>query len=190
VIRNGVDDRVFNQTVSGRWGRRGRPRTYWDGVSPLRVIVSTWSTDENKGFADYEAIDERFAGRTDVRLALVGRTPDTTRFETFDVLRPQRRNALGTLLKRQHVLLQLARFETCSNALIEGINCGLPAVYLDSGSNAELAAPYGVEFTGDLDEAIGRLRSRYADIVRDIPDNPYRVSSVVDRYLAVLESVL
>lgn len=103
-------------------------------------------------------------------------------------LRPRRR--VAELLKRRHVLLQLAREETCSNALIEGINCGLPVVYLDSGSNAELAGDYGVEYRGDFADAVARVVERYDDIVARTHDNPYRISLVAPRYERVLQEAL
>jgi glycosyltransferase involved in cell wall biosynthesis len=189
VIHNGVDERVFNtRERPHRFSRRLVERGYWDGSEPLRVIVSTWSKDENKGFSDYREIDRRLSGRRDIELRIVGRVPSDTRFYAFDVIAPRRRLALAALLKRQHVLLQLARFETCSNALIEGINCGLPVVYLDSGANAEIADGYGVDYRGDLDEALARLRPRYGEIVAASLQNPYRIASVADAYLSVLRS--
>jgi hypothetical protein len=189
VVHNGVDEHVFNRSVR-RW-RFGpqRERGFWTGREPLRVVVSTWSTDENKGFPDYRAIDKHFVGRRDVELTLVGRVPDGENFTSFEILPPRRRNALATVLKRQHVLLQLARYETCSNALIEGINCGLPAVYLDSGSNAEVASRYGVPYEGDLDAALEQIRTSYREIVKSIPENPYRISLVATEYLALLDRV-
>jgi glycosyltransferase involved in cell wall biosynthesis len=189
VIPNGVDESLFNLDVK-RPFRAPRLRSFWNGSEPLRVVVSTWSTDENKGFPDYREIDARFAGRRDVELTLIGRVPSGTRFQTFRVVPPQRRRALAARLKEQHVLLQLARFETCSNALIEGINTGLPVVYLDSGANREMAAAYGEVYEGDLDDALERLSPRYEEIVGRIPANPYRISLVVDRYLELFERLV
>lgn len=126
-------------------------------------------------------------GRNGVVLELVGRKPPGLELQTVRHLRARRPPRLAEALKRRHVLLQLARHETSSNALIEGINCGLPLVYLDSGSNAELAAPYGVEYRGDLDEALGRIRSVYSEIVSRIEDNPHRMPLVAGRYKEVLE---
>jgi hypothetical protein len=188
VIHNGVDEDVFN-LLQPRLLKRSSLRKFWDGREPLRLIVSTWSTDENKGFPEYRRIDEELAGRTDVRIALVGRVPEGVGFRTFKVLPARPASALARVLRESHVLLQLARYETGSNALIEGINCGLPAIYLDSGSNAEIAADYGVEYRGDIAVALDAMRDRYRDVVGRIPSNPYRVRLVVDRYLELFERV-
>jgi hypothetical protein len=188
VIHNGVDERIFHPCSRGVLGWRARRQR--EARGQLRVIVSTWSTDENKGFSDYVAIDRELAGRTDVHVELVGRMPDGMAFSTIRYRGPKGARALARILRCSHVLLQLARFETCSNALIEGLNCGLPAIYLDSGSNRELAGAYGVPFEGDLDAAIAALTPRYAEIVERLPSNPFRASLVVPRYTDLLGEVV
>lgn len=187
VIYNGVDEAVFNTSVRVGWlRRRTAPRRWWDGRSPLRVLISTWSKDPNKGFEDYAAVDAALGSRRDVHVSLVGRVPDGLRFQRIQVHAPRGRDALARLLKQQHVLLQLARFETCSNALIEGINCGLPAIFLDSGSNAEIAQNYGVRYDGDWNAAVDAIRDQYSAITARVSHNPFRVSIVGPQYLGVV----
>jgi hypothetical protein len=91
------------------------------------------------------------------------------------------------LLKRAHVILQLSQNDTCSNALIEGLNCGLAAIYLDSGAHKELAGEYGVEYRGDWWAAVAAVKSGYRTFVER--PNPYRISVVGPQYLAVLRAV-
>ncbi len=50
VIHNGVDDSVFHPGPAGA-SRAPRPG------EPVRVAISTWSTDASKGFVHYAAID-------------------------------------------------------------------------------------------------------------------------------------
>jgi glycosyltransferase involved in cell wall biosynthesis len=188
VIHNGCDDELFNQMIPPRWLRRGRRRDYWNGSEPFRIVISSWSTDPNKGFDEYRRVDAALSGRRDLECWFVGRLPTGLRFRTIRAFaaRPARR--LAALLKRAHVVLQLARQETCSNALIEGINCGLPAVYLDSGSNKEIAGEYGAEYHGDITDAVLRVQQRYAQFVSRTQANPYRMSVVVDKYIDLFAS--
>lgn len=179
VIHNGVDETVFH----------GRGRSVRRPGEPWHVIVSSWSADDGKGFPEYRSIDTRLAGRADVRLTLVGRVPPDARFEHVRVLSARGPRRLASTLRRADVILQLAKWETCSNALLEGLSCGLPAVYLDSGANAEIAAPYGVAYEGDLFAALDSLDDRYDEIVASLQESPYRIGLVADRYLAVLEAV-
>lgn len=190
VIHNGVDERVFTSSDRSLHGRLRRGQPAWDGQGTLRLVISTWSADENKGFPEYREIDTALNGRRDVAITLVGRVPAGTTFRRIRVLRPRRPRALASVLRAHDALLQLARYETCSNALTEGINCGLPAIYLDSGANDEIAADYGVPYRGDLFEAVDRLRPRYRELVSRTPGNPYRMGIVGDRYLELFERVL
>lgn len=189
VVHNGVDEEIFTP-----WERRGplrrrrALRPFWDGRSPLRVVISSWSTDPNKGFEDYAAIDRALAGRDDVVLSFVGRLPDGLAFRNIRALEARPARALAALLRQNDVLLQLARYETCSNALIEGLNCGLPAIYLDSGANGEVADAYGVPYEGDFFAALDSVRRRYDELVARVLENPYRASTVVERYEAILRS--
>jgi glycosyltransferase involved in cell wall biosynthesis len=188
VIHNGVDEEIFN-VRRRRLLRGARRRAFWRRGEPIRVVISSWSSDENKGFPEYRRIDGLLAGRGDVHVTLVGRAPADAGFRHIRVLGPRGPRRLADVLRREHVVLQLAQWETCSNALLEGLNCGLPAVYLDSGANAEIAAPYGVAYEGDLFAALEALLPRYVEIVARLPENPYRIRLVADRYLEVLEAV-
>jgi glycosyltransferase involved in cell wall biosynthesis len=187
VIWNGVDETIFNPDA-GRfpWQRALRPRHRGE---PWRVVVSSWSADENKGFGEYRRIDEQLRGRDDVQVTIVGRVPPDARFRAIRVLGPRGHSRLASTLRRFHVILQLAQWETCSNALLEGLSCGLPAVYLDSGANAELAAPYGVAYDGDLVAALAALEPRYDEIVAGLRERPFRIAHAAGRYLEVLEAV-
>ncbi len=188
IIPNGVDERVFTTRPERRaWG--SRPHARWLPGEPLRVVVSTWSSDESKGFGLYRAIDDEGPGRNDVELTIVGRVPEGSRWSSFRVRGPRGPERLASLLRRHHVLLHLTEHESCSNALIEAINCGLPAIYLHSGANEEVARDYGVRWEVGLDEALDRLLPRYGEIVERIPQNPYRISLVARRYRDVLEAV-
>jgi glycosyltransferase involved in cell wall biosynthesis len=188
IIHNGVDESIFNQSVGLALHRRQRP--IWRPSEPLRVAISTWSTDPNKGFDDYALVDRSIASRDKLTVTLFGSVRAGVTFENVRAEGPYRRRRLASRLKEQHVLLQLARWETCSNALIEGINCGLPAIYLDSGSNKEIAELYGLEYTGDIGESVELMSERYADLQERTRTNPYRITLVAPRYLEVLESVL
>lgn len=181
VIRNATDPHLFHPPV-----RRTAPGA--DG--PVRVVISTWSTDPSKGFARYAEIDDALRGRTDVAVTLVGRVPDGMRLEAIRVVAPLPPPRLADELRRHDVLLALTEHESCSNALLEGLSCGLPAIYLDSGANREVAEPFGVAWGHDLDEALGRLLPRHAEIVAALEERPFAIEPIAERYRAVLEAVV
>ena len=61
----------------------------------------------------------------------------------------------------------------------------LQVIYLDSGANKELAAPYGVSFEGSLADAVAKLQKGYQTRLRNAPEHPYDIGPVADRYLEV-----
>lgn len=192
VIANGVDTTIFNQSVT-RWpcGQGGvRPRPSWDGKSVFRLAIVTWSKDPNKGFEEYLQFDEALDRMKDVEIWFIGRWPEDVRFRNIRTFSPRGHRRLAHLLKRCHGFLQMARFETCSNALLEAINCGLPAIYLDSGSAREIAADYGVEYRGSPQEAIVELMANYAELARRTRDNPYTIDRAAADYLRLLDTSL
>jgi len=66
----------------------------------------------------------------------------------------------------------------------------LPAIYLDSGSNRELAGQYGVPFSGDWPEDIDMLKAGYHAFVQKLRLMPYSIEKVADRYLEIFQMVL
>ncbi len=85
------------------------------------------------------------------------------------------------MLKSCHCLLQFAQDDTCSNAVLEAINRGLPIIYLDSGGTKEIAKEYGVEYKDSLLDAVERLKASYFSIIERIKDNPFKIEYVADK---------
>ena len=99
VIHNGADDQMFNREVRAGWlGLRRATRPFWDGASLFRIVISTWSSNENKGFGDYLEIDRLLDERGDVEVALVGRAPRDARFRRIRVFAPRSARRAATRL--------------------------------------------------------------------------------------------
>ncbi len=192
VILNGADTGVFNQSVTSWLPGFGnsRPRPYWNGSSTFRLAIVTWSMDLHKGFAEYQQFDAALERMRDVEIWFIGRCPPEIRFRNIRMFAARGHRRLAGLLKQCHGFIQMARFETCSNALIEAINCGLPAIYLDSGSAREIAVDYGVEYLGSAEGAITALMSRYDELAERTQSNPYAIDRVAAEYLNLINNVM
>jgi glycosyltransferase involved in cell wall biosynthesis len=171
VIRNTVDPRLFH--AQGRAPLGGR----------VRLIATSWSDNPAKGADVIKWLEgqldwERF------ELTFVGRSP--VAFERLSLIPPVTPAALAGILREHHVFVTASRHESCSNALLEALACGLPALYVDSGSNRELAGDAGLAFTEReelpelLEQVVGEWEERRAAI--SIP----RLEDVAERYLEVL----
>jgi glycosyltransferase involved in cell wall biosynthesis len=149
----------------------------------VRVIVTSWSDNPNKGadvlaWLDEHLDDERF------ELSFAGRTDQP--FRRIRMLGPIPLEPLAAELRRSDVYLAPSRNDPCSNALLEALASGLPAVYRASGGHPELVGEAGVSFDepeevpGALERLVAELEERRAAI--HVPS----LSDVADRYLEVL----
>ena len=150
---------------------------------PVRVIATSWSDNPNKG-AEVIAWLDRHLDHDRYELTFVGRSDKT--FEHVRVLGPIASEPLAAELRRSDVYLAPSRNDPCSNALLEALASGLPAVFRASGGHPELVGDAGVAFdepeevVAALDRLVFELDERRAAI-RVTP-----LADVADRYLEVL----
>ncbi|RED44285.1 glycosyltransferase [Aestuariispira insulae] len=189
VIRNGVDENIFNLFHPRWFGLKHEKRNYWDGKNPLKVLAVSWSCDPAKGFELYQKIDKEIAGRIDVQVTFVGRLPEGVMFENIPTNRPLPHRKLAEFYRSNHVLLFLGREETCSNTILEGMNCGLPVIFHPSGSSPENVGENGVAYEGNFFHCLESIKKNYHDMVERLEHNPYRISLVGPQYEDVLKRV-
>ena len=152
----------------------------------VRVIATSWSDNPNKGFdvlawldanLDHERYELTFAGSARKRRS--GTSVCSARFRPTQV---------ADELRRNDVYLAPSRNDPCSNALLEALACGLPAVFRASGGHPELVGEAELPFDepeevpAALDRLVAELDERRAAI-RIAP-----LADVADRYLEVLDA--
>jgi glycosyltransferase involved in cell wall biosynthesis len=149
----------------------------------IRVIASSWSDNANKG-GDVLTWLDRNLDPDRYELSFAGRTEDA--FERIRVLGPISTEPLADELRRSDVYLAPSRNDPCSNALLEALASGLPAVYRASGGHPELVGEAGVPFTepDEVADALDRLVAELDERRAAIHVSPIR--EVADRYLEVL----
>lgn len=172
LILNACDPTIFNRAQRLR-----------SPAERLRVIATSWSPSPGKGAAIYEWLD-RHLDHSRVELTFVGNCPVPLR--RVRVVPPLPSEQLADLLREHDVYLTASRNDPCSNALIEALACGLPAVYLDSGGHPELTGFGGLPFRTphEIPTILERVRTHY-----DLYRNLITVESMDDvcaRYLALL----
>ena len=151
VIHNGVDEAVFN-LEQRRFAAGRRRRSFWRTGEPLHVVISSWSSDENKGFPEYRRIDGQLGGRADVRVTLVGRAPDDAGFEHIRVRGPRGPRRLADTLRRGHVILAARQ---------------VGDVFQRAARRAQLRSPGGVP-------RLGRKRRDRGPVRRGVRGRPVR----------------
>jgi glycosyltransferase involved in cell wall biosynthesis len=173
VVPNAADPAIFHPP-RGREPLEGRK---------IRVVAASWSDNPRKG-GDALAWLDRNLDFSRYEITFAGRAPRS--FERIRVVGPLDSQRLAGLLRAQDAYLAPSFDDPCSNALIEALACGLPAVYRESGGHPELVGAAGVPFREDdelgdaLDTLVGEIDDRRASITVS------SLASVADRYLAVL----
>lgn len=191
VIVNGVDETIFNPHTT-RIFNCWKPnfRKFWDHNTVFRLAIVTWSTDAAKGFDEYQKFDAALDNTSRVEIWFIGRMPSELSFRNIRCFPARSHAGLARLLQQCHGFIQMATFETCSNALLEAISCGLPAIYKDSGSSKELAREFGVEYLGDPIAAIAELQRKYDLLLRKTLTNTYSIQYAGNNYFNLIKELL
>lgn len=172
VIMNAPDSQYFYP-----------PQAYAERLpsTKCRVIATSWSTNPRKGFATYSWLEknldwERF------ELTFVGDT--SVSFTRANLVGPCDSEKLGRHLRSHDIILTASRADPCSNALLEGMACGLPAVAYRDGGHPEIIGDGG-ELFSTHDELLRKLElvRRDLDKYRErLPDRDCR--KVASDYLS------
>lgn len=173
VIMNTTDERIFHSLG----------RVAFERNRKVRLISTSWSDNPNKGAAIYKWIEDHLDWDR-YEYTFVGRSQ--IRFERIRVVPPVPSDQVADALRQHDIIISASRHEACSNALLEALSCGLPALYLDSGSNSEVVGNAGLGFS--LQEEIPYLLDllvieyEYRQSVISVP----ALAEVADRYLRVM----
>lgn len=173
VIYNAVDPDIFHP----------RGRIPFDRGRKTRIISVSWSDNPRKGGPALRWLE----GAIDLsryEITFVGNTQES--FERIRHLPPAPSHELADLLRQHDVFLTATENDAYSNALVEALSCGLPAVYLDSGGSAEAVKGGGFAFAvrDEIPELLDRLRDEYEE--RQAAISLPSVTEIVDAYLRTL----
>jgi len=184
VILNGADEDIFNS--SGR--------AEWQNGQKLRIVTHHWSTNYMKGFDIYERLDQLMgkAPYKDVfEFTYIGNIPVGVEFQNSRLIPPLYGIKLAQALKQHHFYVTAARHEPGGNHPIEAMRCGLPVLYLRSGSLPEYCSPYGIEFTlVDFEKRLFEMRERYPEFRQNVLQCSYTGSGMASQYEALFKRLV
>ncbi|MBF0267992.1 MAG: glycosyltransferase [Alphaproteobacteria bacterium] len=180
IITTGSDERIFYPDVNSDWVVD----------TPLRIVTHHWSNNYLKGFDIYQRLDEMLAQssfRQRFSFTCIGRLPIGVQLSNSTVLPPLPPSDLGSTLRQHHVYLSAARYEAAGNHFIEGMRCGLPILYLNSGSLPEYAAPFGLGFTlNSFPDRLAEMPIRYAELRAKALQCPYTADLMTNNYVSLM----
>ncbi len=173
VIYNGCDPRIFHPAGRAAFGR-GRK---------IRLISSSWSDNPRKGAPVYRWLEDHLDWDR-YEFTFVGNTP--VPFSRIRHVPPVPSRELADLLRQHDIYLTATENDAYSNALVEALSCGLPAVYLDSGGSREAVkrAGFGFREMGEIPALLDLLVDEYER--RQEAISLPTLEEVVDQYLDTL----
>lgn len=174
VVHNGSDPGIFNsqKKVPFSVGRK------------VRIIATSWSNNPRKGGDVYKWLDENLDFER-FEFLFVGRASES--FRNIKMIDPVGSEKLADYLRNSDLYITASQNESCSNALIEALSCGLPAIYLDSGSNSELVGYGGLPFeeATEVPDCLDRISAHYNLFQNCL--RPPTIAQAADAYLACLD---
>ncbi|MFC1967377.1 glycosyltransferase [Chloroflexota bacterium] len=151
IILNAPDPSVFNAE-----GKQSL------GNGKVKLIATSWSANVRRGFDIYRFLDENldfgkyemtFVGNSDME------------FRNIRRLKPVPSRELAGILKQHDIYITASTNDPCSNALIEALHCGLPAVARRDGGHPEITGRGGELFDNEkdvllaIDKVVGDYKS-------------------------------
>jgi len=176
IIHNAVDPDIFHQ----------QGRISFDSERKIRLISTSWSDNPRKGGPTYKWIEEHLDWSR-FEYTFVGNTSE--RFDRIRHIPPVPSEQLADILRQHDIYITASQNDPCSNALIEALACGLPALYLNDGGHPELVGYGGLPFN-DVDEILPQLDALVEnyEMFQNLIVVP-SLDDVADKYLALLKEV-
>lgn len=184
VIHNGGDSRIFKDYGCSEW----------DGLSPLKIVTHHWSPNYMKGFdvykeLDYLLMDHRWSDK--IEFTYIGNLPEGFTFKKSKHISPINGESLAIELSKHHLYISASINEPAGMHHIEGILCGLPIIFRDSGALPEYCNRYGISFKdGNYLPALKEMIRNYNFYKKQVSKYPNTADQMTNKYLDLFSALL
>jgi hypothetical protein len=148
----------------------------WDGSEEMRIITHHWGANWNKGFDVYTNLDKLISSKkwqNKISFTYIGNLPKNFIFENTKVIKPLAGEDLAEAIKKNHIYLTASINEPSGNHHIEGAQCGLPLLYIDSGGIPEYCSGFGEIFDKyNFEQKLEKLMHEYLENLENMKNYP------------------
>ena len=181
VIMAGANPQIFNNSNKAKW----------DSSSKLKIVTHHWGANWNKGFEVYEKIDnlidDNFWNKR-IEFMYIGNLPKKFQFKNTKVVKPLSGYKLAEKIKENHLYLTGSINEPSGNHHIEGAQCGLPLLYLESGGTTEYCKEYGLGYKkNNFVEKLEIMIKDYDEYENKVKNYPHNSKKMSEDYLKLFE---
>ena len=184
VILNGADKKIFNS----------HKKKNWNGTNPIRLVTHHWSPNKMKGFDVYQRLDSLLSTsdwKNKVEFTYIGNLPKGFSFKNTKHLSPMNGRKLALELSKNDLYISASINEPAGMHHIEGILCGLPIIYRNSGALPEYCRDFGVSFENqDFLPALKKMIKDYSKFKKNIIQYPHDSEKMTSEYLTLFSQLL
>ena len=184
VILAGADRAIFNE----------KGRASWNQEEKLKIVTHHWGANWNKGFDIYSKLDnllEESFYKNYFEFTYIGNLPKNFSFKNTKVIKPLSGSNLAKEIKKNHVYLTASLNEPSGNHHIEGAQCGLPVLYINSGGIPEYCHGFGLEFNKDnFSEILEEMRTNYDKHLKHMEKYPFNSQNMCKAFERMFNDML
>ena len=176
VIPNAPDPKYFHPKKEPKKNKK------------IRIVTTAWATGSTKGHDILEYLNEQLDFSRYEFWLLGNYKSNLSNFRHFP---PAPSSVVGETLRLCDIFFTPVTHDSCSNSLVEGLHCGLPAVARNSGGNPELVLKTGSLLFNGIRDVLKCIDLVASDIDFysqrcNLPD----LNEVADRYYQFCESIV
>lgn len=152
--------------------------------SKVKVIISSWSSNPNKGFDTFKILDENINIKK-FEIDFYGNS--SIKFNNIKMMGPIDFKDLENQIQNYDLAIIASKNDPCSNFLIECINSDLDILALDSGGHTELISNKKSLFKTN-DELLHKI-SNY-EINGYLNSNKFNIDDISSQYINVCKKIM
>jgi glycosyltransferase involved in cell wall biosynthesis len=120
-------------------------------------------------------------------MTFIGRSP--IKFTNIKHVKPLPAGELAPVMQDHDIYIFASKYEACSNALLEALHCGLPAVASNSSSNPEILKNAGELFDSaeEIPHLLEKITKNYSGYQTSI--SPESIEDVAEKYLCFMRGI-
>ncbi len=184
VILAGADKKIFNTDN----------KSVWKEDQKIKLITHHWGANKNKGFDVYEKIDDLMGTekwKEKIEFTYVGNLPANFNFRNARHITPLSGEKLAKEIKKNHIYITASINEPSGNHHIEGSQCGLPVMFIESGGVTEYCKDYGTSYTlQTLESKLEFVLENYNSLSSKISLYPNNSDRMAEEFMDLFKNML